>query len=79
MHLIVMDGNLFNISKQNNLKQRVYQTAKFPTVQLGFSQTHKIGNIGIKANFVFRHINLKFSSLFVSDGVRKCENKYQWV
>ena len=48
------------------------------TVQSWFSQTHKTGNIGIIANFVFPEI-CKFSSLFALHDASKCEIRHQWV
>ena len=45
------------------------------TSNSGFSQTHKIGNLGIIVNFVFPC--LQFSFLFVPYDVSKFENRFQ--
>ena len=42
-----------------------------------FSQAHRVGNIGITANFVF--IYLQFHSLFALYDVSRCEIRGQWA
>ena len=49
----------------------------FSLSQSGFSQTHKIANIGIIANFVLTY--LQFPSSFAQYYVSKCEIGCQWV
>ena len=47
----------------------------------GFSQTHKIGNIGIIANSAYLHIStyLQFPPPFATYDVSKYKIRYQWI
>ena len=55
------------------------ESLKFaPNTHSSFSQTYKVGNVGIIANFV-SPIYVQFSSLFTTTDDSKCEIRNQWV
>ena len=64
------DGNVFS-----NRRSIIYR--KSVTPQSGFPQTHKIGNIGIIANFVFPYLH--FPSLFAPYDISIYDIRYQWI
>ena len=59
-------------------RKRAPSVVTLVVIHSSFSQTHKIGNIGIIANFVYP-MYLQFPSLFVPYDVSKRGNNYQWV
>ena len=63
-----------DLSGINHWNQHQYMNS---THHFSFSQTHKVGNVGIYCQLCVT-IFVQFSSLFSPNDARKCEIRNQW-